>query len=156
MRANWSKATQACKLFKVSHARMQKAVMRQKRDLKCRSWDPRRSFWRAPDAGPGGIPGFPQNCCDQLPEPQLILGVGCLWKHWALAESARRRPTHLVRLQICKQLQALDGWHAKHGYYGLHSLEREDAALKVTKMIWQPRACWRQNRWRWSTFFKGE
>lgn len=47
-------------------------------------------------------------------------------------------------LHICKQPQAFDGWHAEHGYYGLHCLTRdlflvqqrhagrEDAVLKVT------------------------
>lgn len=50
----------------------------------------------------------------------------------------------MVWLHICKQLQAFDGWHAKHGYYGLRCLTRdlflvqqkhagrEDTGLQVT------------------------
>lgn len=131
MRANWSKPTRACNLSKVSHpsssGRLQRAVMRQRPDLKCRCWDSQRSFWRAPDATPGGIPGFPPNCRDQLVEPALIPGSGCLWNHWALVvvESGRRSRTHLVWLQICEQLQAFDSWHAKQAYYGLHCLTRD-------------------------------
>lgn len=88
---------------------LQRAVMmRQRPDLNFRCWNSQRSFWRAPDARPGGIPGFPQNCRDQLAEPALIPSSGCLWNRWALVESARRSRTHLVWLQICEQLHAFD------------------------------------------------